>query len=238
MASGFVAKNCPRAGHLFVKMPNQDIDEVLSAARPLRLEAGSIITIRDEASNYLYLLWKGRARFFYETHNGKKIIALWRIPGQVIGAASMANRPAPYLTNAETVQDSVLLAWDSATIRTLSKGFPQLADNVLCIAYEIIAWYVAAHAGLAAETAQERLAHLFLRLGPAIGEKTPDGFAMDVTNEELADCVVLSAYTVSRILSAWEKIGAISKQRGKVIIRSIDRLFVAIPSLRDITALR
>jgi CRP/FNR family transcriptional regulator, nitrogen oxide reductase regulator len=238
MASEFRAANCSRAGHLFFKMPDQDIDEVLAAARPLRLEAGSTITSRDESSNYLYFLWKGRARFFYETHNGKKLISMWRIPGQVIGAASIANRPAPYLLSAETVQDSVLLAWDSATIRTLSKGFPQLADNVLCIAYEFIAWYVTTHACLASETAQERLAHLFVRLGPIIGEKTSDGFAMDVTNEELADCVVLTTYTVSRILSAWEKDGVVSKQRGKVIIHSIERLYVAIPSLRDITALR
>jgi CRP/FNR family transcriptional regulator, nitrogen oxide reductase regulator len=169
--------------------------------------------------------------YFYETHNGKKFITIWRIPGQAVGGVALKRQPGHYLLSAETVQDSVFLVWDSATIRTLLKGFPQIFDNFLTLAHEMIAWYVSAHQGLASSTAQERLANLLVRLGPVIGEKTSDGYALDVTNEELADCVILSAYTVSRILSAWEKIGALSKQRGKVIVHSPERLFVDIPSL-------
>jgi CRP/FNR family transcriptional regulator, nitrogen oxide reductase regulator len=231
MASEFRAKNCPRS-ELFADMAEQDVDKILHAARPLRLEAGSIITSAGESAAYLYFLWKGRARCFYETYNGKKLINIWRIPGQTVGAISLRRRqPAHYLLSSETVQDCVFLVWDSATIRALAKGFPQFLDNAIYGAFEVIAWHIATHACLASETAQERLAHLFLSLGPVIGEKTSDGLALDITNEELADCVVLTVYTVSRILSAWEKIGAISKQRGKVIVHSPERLFVDIPSL-------
>jgi CRP/FNR family transcriptional regulator, nitrogen oxide reductase regulator len=231
MASEFVAKNCPRSGKLFADLPEQDVDKILHAARPLRLEAGRIITSRGESSDYLYFLWKGRARYFYETLDGKKVITMWRIPGHTVGGVALKQQPEHYLLSAETVQDSVFLVWDSATIRTLLKGFPQMFDNLLDLAHEIVAWYVLAHEALASNTAQERLAHLLVRLGPVIGDKTSDGFAIDVTNEELADCVVLTVYSVSRILSAWEKIGAISKQRGKVIVHSPEGLFVDIPSL-------
>src|ERR1700751_2204543 len=108
MASEFVAKNCPRS-ELFGDMPEQDIDQTLRAARPLRLKAGRTIIRRGELSDYFSFLWKGRARHFYETLEGKKVITMWRIPGQAVGGVALKRQPGHYLLSAETVQDSVFL---------------------------------------------------------------------------------------------------------------------------------
>jgi CRP-like cAMP-binding protein len=231
--SEFRAANAPPSD-LFWGMTPQDVDSILEAARPQRVAAKSVITNAGDDSEYLYLLWRGRARFFYETFSGKKLISIWVTPGHMIGGAALSRRPYPYVLSSEAVQDSVLLVWDTASIRTLGKGFPRFLENLIRYATDYIAWYVAAYAALASETAQERLANLLVTLGPVVGEKVPDGIEVDVTNEELAASVVITPFTTSRIMSEWQKIGAISKRRGKVVIHSPERLFVDLPALRSV----
>jgi CRP-like cAMP-binding protein len=110
----------------------------------------------------------------------------------------------------------------------------RLPENLIRCATDYIAWYVAAHAALASETAQERLAHLLVTLGPVIGDKVSDGIEIDVTNEELAESVAITASTASRVMSEWEKIGAVSKHRGKAVIQLADRLFADLPSAKSV----
>jgi len=78
------------------------------------------------------------------------------------------------------------------------------------------------------ESAQERLANLLLALGPSIGKAVPGGVAIDVTDQELADSVNTGIYTVSRILSEWQRTGAIRKNRGKILLRSPRKLFLRV----------
>ena len=46
----------------------------------------------------------------------------------------------------------------------------------------------------------------------------------DITDEELANAANITIYTASRILSEWQRSGAIRKQRGKIVVRSTERL--------------
>ena len=55
----------------------------------------------------------------------------------------------------------------------------------------------------------------------------------DVTNEELADSAAITPSTASRIMTEWEKVGAISKRRGKVVLHSADKLFIDLASLKS-----
>jgi CRP-like cAMP-binding protein len=72
------------------------------------------------------------------------------------------------------------------------------------------------------------LAHVLLTLAPLIGQKTPDGIQLDVTNEELADSVNITPYTTSRLISEWQKAGALGKRRGKILVRSAERFFLRV----------
>jgi len=231
--SEFRAANAPPSG-LFWGMTPLDVDSILAAARPLRVATNTVITKEGDDSDHLFLLWQGRARFFHTALNGKKLISIWATPGQLIGGAAVSRRPYPYILSSEAVRDSILLDWDSASIRTLGIGFPRLFENLIRCAEDYIGWYVAAHAALASETAQERLAHLLVTLGPVVGEKVSDGIEIDVTNEELADSVSINTSTASRIMSEWQKMGAISKRREKVVIHTPDKLFADLASLKSV----
>jgi CRP-like cAMP-binding protein len=65
-----------------------------------------------------------------------------------------------------------------------------------------------------------------------IGEKVPGGIELDATNEELASASNISRFSVSRLLSEWERKHAVEKRRGKILLRSLARLMGPGTSLR------
>jgi len=218
----------PHRIELLRGLGQKEIDLILAAAKRRRFSAKSVMTYQDEPADHLLLLWKGRARYFFETPNGKKLILRWITPSDIFGGAALVSRPSTYIVSTEAVRDSVVLLWDGPTIRALARRFPELLENAIFLAADYISWYVAAHAALTSKTAQERLAHVLLELAPSIGQKVAGGIELDVTNEELANSANITPYTTSRMLSEWQRSGAIRKHRGKIIIRSPERFFLRV----------
>jgi CRP-like cAMP-binding protein len=57
------------------------------------------------------------------------------------------------------------------------------------------------------------------------GRKTSDGICVDLTNEQLANAANVTPFTASRILSSWQRIGAVAKTRGQLMLLSPQQLF-------------
>jgi len=206
----------------------RETDLILAAAKRRRFHTKSVMTYQGEPADHLLLLWKGRARYFFETPDGKKLILMWITPGSIFGGAALVSRPSTYIVSTEAVQESIVLIWDGPTIRGLARRFTQLFENALFLAADYISWYVAAHAALTSKTAQERLARILLELAPSIGQKVAGGIELDVTNEELANSANITPYTASRMVSEWQRSGAIRKHRGKILLRSPERFFLRV----------
>ncbi len=203
-----------------------EVDLILAAARSCRFRAKSVMTFHGDPADHLLLMWEGRARYFFETPSGKKVILMWIRPGDVFGATALVSEPSFYLASTEAVRDSTVLVWDRSKIRVLAHRFPQLLENVLLIATNYFYWYVAAHAALVSQSARERLAHVVFALAESIGEKVSGFVEIDVTNEELASSANITPYTASRMISNWERSGVIRKKRGKILVRSPEKLFL------------
>ena len=222
------AVHTPHRIELLRGLGQKEIDLILAAAKRRRFSAKSVMTYQNEPADHLLLLWKGRARYFFETPNGKKLILRWITPSDIFGGAALVSRPSTYILSTEAVRDSVVLLWDGPTIRALARRFPELLENAIFLAADYISWYVATHAALTSKTAQERLAHVLLELAPSIGQKVAGGIELDVTNEELANSANITPFTTSRMVSEWQRSGAIRKYRGKIIIRSPERFFLRV----------
>jgi len=201
-----------------------DASVILAAAKPRHLPANSVISNQGDPADYMFLLTKGRARFFFNTHDGKKVLLFWLTPGEVFGGMALLSDPSCYLVSTESLKNSDVLVWDRNTIRSLAVKYPRLLENALTTASEYLAWYLATHNALISHTPRERLARLLICLAEAIGERTLTGFEFDVTNEELANATNLTPFTVSRLLSAWQRDHTLGKRRGKIILKSFDRL--------------
>jgi len=203
-----------------------DLQVILAAARQRHFTANSVVVNQGNPADHLFLLTKGRARFFFITPEGKKVILLWLTPGETFGISALLSVPSLYLVSVETLRDSSMLVWDRASLRNLVGRYPRLLENALLLAYDYLAWYVADHVALIGHTARQRLASVLVCLAETIGERVSDGFQFDATNEELAAAANVTAFTASRLLSEWQRNGAVVKRRGKVVLRFPERLFL------------
>jgi CRP/FNR family transcriptional regulator, nitrogen oxide reductase regulator len=201
-----------------------DVRTILAAGTQQRFLGESVIVNQGYPAGHLYLLMTGRARRFFLTEDGQKIVLL-RVPtGEIFGEAAVLARPVDYLVSTEAMTNSTALVWNRGTIRGLCERYPRLVENALLISFDYLAAYRAAHASLICNSAPQRLAQVLANLASGIGQKVPGGVELDVRNEELANEANISLFTASRLLSAWQREGILVKRRGKVLLRFPGRL--------------
>ena len=225
-ASGIAAPTSELKSRFLEGIGPPDLKVILAAAKPRQFPANSIIVSQGNPAEYLYLLTKGRARYFFTTEDGRKLLLLWLSPGEIFGGSALLAIPSSYLASTETVKDSHVLAWDRSTIRGLAARYPKLLENALLTASDYLAWYVAAHVALTSHSARKRLGGVVICLAELIGEKVPGGFEFDATNEELASAANITPFTASRLLSEWQRNRAVLKRRGKILLCSPEKLLL------------
>jgi CRP-like cAMP-binding protein len=201
-----------------------ELNTVLSAATQRRFAAGSVATNQGHRADQLFLLTKGRARHFFVTEEGQKLLLIWLGPGDLFGGRTILSSPSTYLVSTEMVRDSSVFVWDRSTLRSLVKRYPRLLENALLTASDYVTWHLTTHIGLACGTARQRVAQALVTLARSIGHEVPAGIALDITNEELANAANVTPFTVSRLISEWQRSRALVKRRGKIVLRSPERL--------------
>src|SRR4051794_8563630 len=156
-------------------IPEREAKLIVAEASELTFLRNSVAVNRGQPANSLYLLTRGRARYFYLSSDGRKILLRWLIPGQVFGVAAVISEPSFYVASTEMVQDSGVLVWNRPTIRRLVKLYPRLLDNLLFLAQDYLFWYVSTHEALITTSARERLTNLLGRLAASIGHEVEGG---------------------------------------------------------------
>jgi CRP/FNR family transcriptional regulator, nitrogen oxide reductase regulator len=201
---------------------------ILAAATARRFFAHSVVTNQGNSADYLFLLTKGLARFFFVTEDGKKLLFQWIGPGDLFGGRAILSSRSSYLFSTETVTDSSVLVWDRPTIRGFVERYPRLLENALLTASDYVAWQLKSHIGLACHTVRQRVAQVLVTLSRTIGQQVPGGVALRITNEELANAANVTPFTASRLMSEWQRDRVLVKRRGKVLIRFPERLFLRV----------
>jgi CRP/FNR family transcriptional regulator, nitrogen oxide reductase regulator len=203
-----------------------DVKTILGAGTLQRFSGRSVMISQGYPAGHLFLLLTGRARRFFLTHDGQKIVLLRVLSGDVFGEMAILDRPANYLVSTEAITNSSALVWNRSTIRSLCERYPRLVHNSFSISVDYLTYYRAAHVSLICNSAPQRLARILANLAEGIGHKVPGGgVELDIRNEELANEANVSVFTASRLLSAWQREGILMKRRGKVLLRFPNRLW-------------
>jgi CRP-like cAMP-binding protein len=194
--------------------------EIIGAAETIKMGSQQIILREGAAPTHMFLLRSGRAEFYRLSRAGDEVLLSLLVPGNAFGLGALLVPPARYIGTAKTTRDSELLVWKQARIRKLAQKYPRLAQNALGIVLRYLTTHFDRLFELVTSNAGERVAAALLHMAKETGRKTPTGFEIDASNEELAAQANVSPFTVSRHLSRWERTGALSKSRGKVFIRN------------------
>ena len=209
---------------LFRGLGTEETRTILAAATNRKYKRAETLVMIEKPATRLFMVKRGFVNFYVTTENGQSILLRRFSPGNVIGIASFLSEPVGYLGTATAVGDVEALVWEHSKVLQLARTYPGFSQNAFRIALHYIAIYARRHIELVANTAQERLAYALTTVGSQAGRILTAGVEVDIRNEDLASLADIGYFTASRLLQKWERAGAVSKSRGKILIRSPERL--------------
>ena len=194
--------------------------EVLRAARARKIARDGFLFQQGDPAAALYLLQAGRMRIQQVTPDGQQVLLRVVIPGEMFGGVTLLE-DAAYPASARAVEECTALGWDIATMSRLMERFPRLALNALRLLATHMQNLQDSYRELATERVERRVARALLRLTRQTGRRVEGGVLIDfpLSREDLAEMTGATLFTVSRILSGWERQGLIESGRQRILIR-------------------
>lgn len=138
---------------LFRGLTGSEINVVKATATERKFLASEIIVRFKERAIRLFLVERGCVNYSALTSDGREILLVRFVPGDVFGLSAFLSGPSCYLGTAKAVHDTKVLAWDYRLIRQLASAYPRLAENALTIALHSIALHAERHIGLVSKSA-------------------------------------------------------------------------------------
>ena len=193
--------------------------EILSIGKRTLCETGDALFREGDPACNCYLVLKGRLKLFKIHETGKEAIIRYINPNELTAAIAVF-KGKEYPVTAEAVGSAEVIGWNKATMLKLMLENAPLAVNMLNVVIDRIDELQARYLELSSEQVGHRIARALLRIMQQSGLKTKEGILIDfkLSRQELADYTGSTLYTVSRILSSWEKKGWIKSGRERITI--------------------
>ena len=198
--------------------------EILEAATVRHFPARFVVSREGNDAERIFLFIEGRARAFTMSPKGEKTILMGVFPGEIAGGRAALREPSKYLVSTETVVDSAVLVWTRNAFLPFLTKHPRVMENGLLTASDYLETYRDLLLAATHDTAGKRVARALDGWARSVGKKLEEGLMLNINNEELANQANVTIFTVSRLLSDWQRKGLLVKSRGKVVIRSQEAL--------------
>lgn len=210
---------------LFREADSHALDAALGAARRLAIPASKVLFRQGDRPERLFIVVEGRLRMAVVSENGAATTLRFMQAGDVLGCAAALKRFSYPATAIATV-DSVLLSWTATQFDKLMRDHVQLAINAATLVGARASEMLTRLRALANEPIEQRLARQLLRLQEQAAQNTGTRRerALRISRQELAELADATMFSVSRIVSAWDRAGILSAGRGQVTIADAARL--------------
>ena len=200
------------------------IADVLDHGRDLRVAKKARLCSEGNRAGQLFLLRSGRIRYSRLTATGRQTIIRLFTAGESFGFAALLPEPLHYLGTAEAMCPSEVSVWSHGQISLLCDRYPQIRTNALQIALRVLGALSDRHSMLFEGDAAHRIAKVLIDVARRSGEVGEQGIEVRITTEDLGSLADASRFTVSRVLSQWNRSGAVTKERERVRIHSPEAL--------------
>lgn len=212
---------------LFRGLAPPALAEIAQLSRQRAVQSDAFFFHQGDPAIDIHILIQGRIRIAQVTPEGQQVTLSIISPGEMFGGIA-ALGDASYPASAQALETSVALAWEGETVARLMEEYPHMALNALRLLAGRYQEMQDRYRELATERVERRVARALLRLLRQTGRKVENGVLIDfpLSREDLAELTGTTLYTVSRILSGWEKAGLIETGRQRVLIRIPHKLVV------------
>jgi CRP-like cAMP-binding protein len=211
---------------IFKDLTKEHYDMVIKSGSRKVLKPKSILFHQGDSAKSCYLVEKGHLKLTKLTEQGREVIIRYINPGELTAAMAVLN-DKKYPVTAESVEKTSVVDWDKPTILSMMKKIPDIAIKSLSIVFERLDEVQNRYMELCTERVEQRVARTMVRLIKTSGLKTVQGICLDIplSRQNIADYTGTTVFTVSRILSTWEKMGWIKSEREKITIVEAHTLY-------------
>ncbi len=205
---------------VFQNATDDDLRLIARQSIERSIEEGEFFFFQGDPAEYFYVLISGRAKLMQTNPAGQQVNLRTINEWQMFGALGAVREQATYPATAQALEHSTALAVKSIYLREMMQTRPYLSLDLMKLMTTYIQEMQERYRELATEKVERRIARALLRLTAQMGVKTDSGIELDFTRQDLAEMSGTTLYTVSRVLSEWERQGLVEAGRERVLIRN------------------
>ena len=209
----------------FRRLSRLQIQEILDQAQSKRFDAGRAVFSEGMPVDRFYLLLDGHIRVVRTTPAGDQIIVLHIASGQLFGIGAALGHKS-YPATAMTADDCLTLSWPNRLWPDFVVRFDGFATETYKVVGDRLGEMTTRIMELATKQVEQRVASAVLRMITQTGRKVDTGIEIGfpITRQNISDMTGTTLYTVSRLLSAWEKDGIVASERRRITVTEPGRL--------------
>lgn len=187
--------------------------------------AGEAIYFPGDPSDTVYSVRHGRVRLTYLDETGKRLTFAFVGRGQLFGETALAGEESRNWL-AEAVEDTTVCIIHKDDLLSFAARNPALALRIGKEVGERLAALENKLEDMLFKSVSERLSLTLLKLSEEFGDVDAEGVRIrfNVTHQELANLIGATRETTSLALADFERDGLLTKQRGKITLKDLDRL--------------
>ncbi len=205
---------------VFKDASDDDLAYLLGNSITRSVEEGSFFFFQGDPADYLYVLTAGQVKLLQGNASGHQVNLRTIYPWEMFGALGAVREQADYPATAQALMDSSALAIHSDALKEMMQTRPYLSAGLMQLMTTYIQEIQARYRELATERVQQRIARSLLRLAEQTGQKAAGAIELSLSHQDLGEMSGATLYTVSRVLTEWDRRGLISS--GREHIRILD----------------
>ena len=208
---------------VFKEATDDDLKLFVENSIPRTIEDGEYFFLQGDPANYFYILVSGRAKLLQSNPAGQQVNLRMINEWQMFGAVGSVRSDATYPATAQALEPSTAMAIKSSFLHDVLQTRPYLNFGLMQLMTGYIQEMQERYRELATERVERRIALTVLRLASQIGERSNSVETMitlPLSRQDVAEASGTTIFTVSRVLSDWERRGLIEAGRERVLIRN------------------
>ena len=205
---------------VFENATDDDLNLILQNSITRSIEESSFVFFQGDAAEYMYILTSGQVKLMQSNPNGQQVNLRTIYPWQMFGALGAVRAEATYPASAQALENSTALAVSSKFLHSMLETRPYLSFDLMKLMTSYIQEMQARYRELATERVEQRVANALIRLAGQSGIKSEKeaGIELSFSRQDVAEMTGSTLYTISRLLSEWERQGIIKTGREKIKI--------------------
>jgi CRP-like cAMP-binding protein len=205
---------------VFQNATEDELQLILKNSIRRTIEENEFFFLQGDTAKYLYVLLNGQVKLMQSNPNGQQVNLRTIHPWQMFGALGAIREEAIYPASAKALEDSSALAIKSEFLHEMVKTHPHISMDLMTLMTSYIQEMQARYRELATERVEQRVPNALIRLAGQTGIRSEKEavIVLSFSRQDVAEMTGTTLYTVSRLLSDWERKGIVETGRERIRI--------------------